>query len=348
MTKNVFVIGAGASKELNLPTGLELKQQIISLLSYNLRGDHGSIGGDNDIRYALSDIENLSGTTSSSAELILKTEIIKHALPYSISIDNLIDAHRDDPDIALIGKVAITRAILKAESNSYLADSKQRLHFSNPENANKSWLLPFFQSLTENCTFEQVSMKLEDLSIICFNYDRCIERYLLVALNFLYKAPTSEIESLVMGIEILRPYGSVGNIFDNSDGSATPFGAKLEGPQLFKASKMIKTFTEGTDPNSSDIKTIRDRVLYAKKLFFLGFGYHKLNMKILSRNSEIIERENCLCLGSAFGESTENRLEIEKMLRDLTISDTGPSIVKVENLTCRELIDNFSRAISSD
>jgi hypothetical protein len=151
-----------------------------------------------------------------------------------------------------------------------------------------------------------------------------------------------------MGIEILRPYGRVGNIFESNEGLAIPFGVELEGPELFRVSKMIKTFTEGTDPDSSDVKIIHDRVNKAKNLFFLGFGYHKLNMKILSPKPKNIERENCLCLGSAFGESSENRLEIAKILSDLTTSDTGPSIVKVEDLTCRELIDNFSRAISSD
>jgi hypothetical protein len=175
MTKNVFVIGAGASKELNLPTGLELKQKIIELLSYDLSSQaHFSTSGDGVILHALTIIARSEATTTDEHDLILKTKVIKDALPYAISIDNLIDAHRNDPDIALIGKVAITRAILQAENNSHLKHFKETIRFSNPTQANNSWLHPFFQSLTENCTFEQVANKLGNLSIICFNYDRSL------------------------------------------------------------------------------------------------------------------------------------------------------------------------------
>jgi len=54
MKKNtVFIVGAGASKEVNIPTGYELKDVISQLLDIKYDTVDRQISGDHTIAYAL-------------------------------------------------------------------------------------------------------------------------------------------------------------------------------------------------------------------------------------------------------------------------------------------------------
>lgn len=117
--KTVFIIGAGASKEVNLPTGYELKQTISKLL--DIRFEHwNQISGDRLIRNAFELITQQSDGREGDINPYLKESWhIRDALPLAISIDNFIDSQRDNEQIALCGKLGICRAILEAEKTAY-------------------------------------------------------------------------------------------------------------------------------------------------------------------------------------------------------------------------------------
>jgi len=108
-------------------------------------------------------------------------------MPQAISIDNFIDSHRDDERISQCGKLPVARCILEAESQSTLlvdqSNIYNKLDFGLVEN---TWFNAFFQFLTENCQKADIPARLQQISIISFNYDRCIEHYLHVALQNYY------------------------------------------------------------------------------------------------------------------------------------------------------------------
>ena len=60
------------------------------------------------------------------------------------------------------------------------------------------------------------------------------------------------------------------------------FGAEPNAQDLVRQ-EQIKTFTEGTNPEASDIVEIRDQVAEADTLVFLGFAYHQQNLELLRR-----------------------------------------------------------------
>lgn len=60
------------------------------------------------------------------------------------------------------------------------------------------------------------------------------------------------------------------------------FGQDLTPDLLLKLVVGIKTFSEGTDPESSDILEIRKHMGKANVLVFLGFAFHKLNMELIN------------------------------------------------------------------
>ncbi|RFC34253.1 MAG: hypothetical protein DID91_2727702388 [Candidatus Nitrotoga sp. MKT] len=139
--KTVFIVGAGASKEVCLPIGKELKQMIVSSLSW----DSNNEVEDVLIRVALS-INLVTIPESYTA-----CQHICESMSQSISIDNFLDQNKGDKVIELCGKLAIVRTILRAESTSllFISNPKTGMNFASLED---TWFTGFWKLLTENCS----------------------------------------------------------------------------------------------------------------------------------------------------------------------------------------------------
>lgn len=116
----VFVIGAGASKEVHIPIGSELKEKIVQLLNIQYDFDK-RISGDPVIEHAL--YEHAKGKDGRPGDInpyLHEAWHIRDALTQAISIDNFIDTHKNNDKLALCGKLAIVRSILQSEQDSLL------------------------------------------------------------------------------------------------------------------------------------------------------------------------------------------------------------------------------------
>lgn len=349
MTENtVFVVGAGASKEANLPTGYELKSQIANLLDMRY-DDFGSRlkHGDATIAEALRSHTVQSDDRSNIDDMnsyLVEAWHIRDALPQAISIDNFIDTHRDNDKIALCGKLAIVRSILAAEKRSLLYFEKERrdstLNFNSLE---KTWYIPFFQLLTENCVRGDIEERFKSITLIVFNYDRCIEHYICHALQNYYKLTEEESAELIKNINIYHPYGDVGTLPWVDRNEAVEFGAELNSVQLLKLSHKIKTFTEGTNPESSEILEIRKHMGRANRVVFLGFAFHKLNMQLISPNHDDAGNSVVKCFATTFGISKSDEEVIDEQLQKLY-----DVLVKVNmaNLPCGGFFTEYWRSLS--
>ena len=333
----VFVIGAGASKEANLPIGDELKSKIATLLGM------GQKGGE-DIVEALH-ISTLNDGTANIKPYLEAARHIKDALPLAISIDNFIDAHRDNNKIALCGKLAITLSILDAEKRSLLnfkkVNSDSNIDFGNLEN---TWYIPFFQLLTANCGKNDLKDRFESITLIIFNYDRCVEHFIYCALQNYYKISEAEAAELIKIIKIYHPYGNVGTLpWINQNGSME-FG-KEPGPQkLLQLAQKIKTFAEGTDPNSSEISNIRRHIALAYRVVFLGFAFHKLNMQLIYPGNfdagKIVS-----CYATAYELSDSDKLVIKEQIEDIYKRTIILEMAK-SNVRCCQFFKEFWRSLA--
>ena len=114
MGKTVFILGAGASKDLDtwFPTGAELASQI-----------QGFLTGERD-RYQQSRtdvgpiLQALLRTTGLGDVEWAAIERIRKGIVTAESIDEFIDEYADVPRLAEIGKLAIVQSILFSESRS--------------------------------------------------------------------------------------------------------------------------------------------------------------------------------------------------------------------------------------
>ncbi len=339
--KTVFVIGAGASKEVDLPIGSELKKSIANTLTFTNENTHGvpDTGDRIIIRTFLLNNEYLP--------LFKASEVIRRAMPQAPSIDNFLDIRSNDELIVFCGKLAIVRTILEAEGQSRL--SGENIDFDKNED---TWFNSFFQQLTENCKSEGLKERLKSIALIIFNYDRCIEHYLYHAIQNYYSLSSEETVSLLKCLDIFHPYGVVGLLPWQTSSNSIQFGATPKPEQLIKLSQRIKTFTEGTDESSSQITSIRSYIETSRRLIFLGFAFHPLNMDILFPiiydNTHVVrERKNIYA--TFMGISLEDQQYITEDLKErLRINKNDMDLIKIKGnaYSCAKLFELNKRGLS--
>lgn len=279
----VLVVGAGASSEVNLPVGSRLRDHIADVLDIRYEHGHSRMSGDGTIDEAL----RILARERDSARVDINPYLyacwrIRDAMPQSISIDNFIDSHRKDDLITVCGKLAVTRCILAAESQSTLyinpRGDNRKINFKNLQN---TWFNSFFQLLHENCAEDDIEERCSKVAIVCFNYDRCIEHYLHGALQNYYGMSAEKATAVVANLSIYHPYGTVGQLPWQSPPAGPDYGAEPGARLLIDLARGVRTFTEGIDPANSSILDIRKTLAEADRLAFVGFAFHQLNLQLL-------------------------------------------------------------------
>jgi len=342
-----FVVGAGASNEVDMPTGYGLKAAVAKALAFGADNFGRLEGGDPKVRealYQLAQSGNASGNINKYFESAL---LIKRAMPQAPSIDNFIDSHRADPKIAECGKLAIASEILKAERASKLfvnpSNIYNKLDFANVEN---TWFNAFFQLLALNTQLEDFPERLSRVKIISFNYDRTLEHFLHHAIQNYYGCTSEKAAIALNSLVILHPYGSVGALpWQQTSTTSVPYGADLDSRTLLSVASTLRTFTEGTDVTESRINEIRKSVFDADTLIFLGFAYHELNLSLLF--GPFVDgpvRHLKQVYGTAMGLSESNKKAIASELASLGKYDVSQITLRKE-LSASEVFPEYSRSL---
>ena len=347
--KTVIVVGAGASTEFNLPDGANLKNKIHSLLYMEFEEFGKLAKGDRLIATAIRKYakDNRTVTSSEQNALFNACRHICDALPQSESIDNYIHSHRGNKGIELCAKLAIVTSILDAEKNSNLYfDSlyaENKLDFKKNES---TWLNKFFILLTSGYQVEEIAERLKNITLIVFNYDRCIEHFLYHSLQNYYRIDGNKVAGLLKNLNIFHPYGTVGNLDWRSTEKIANFGAVPQVDKLLELVSQIKTFTEGTDPESSEIKAIGESIRGANKVLFLGLAFRNLNLDLIRpvlRDKERTRRTSVFA--TAKGYSIHNRDIARDKLQGLC--NCKPQRIFISNeLGCNELLTYYSESFS--
>jgi hypothetical protein len=190
----LIVVGAGASNEVNIPTGSGLTSEIADLLNIQIGDGVGQESGDLEIYKAIRlavfrDKTNVLGYQP----YIEAAWKIRDAMPQAISVDHFIDSNQGNKLIEFCGKLAIVKAILNAERKSFLffdpIRGQSNIDFKFIE---KTWFTSFWRLLTEYCQSDQIEERLLNNEFVVFNYDRCIEHFIYCSLQNYYPEIDSE------------------------------------------------------------------------------------------------------------------------------------------------------------
>ena len=310
--RTVFVIGAGANTEIGMPSGDELKTKIAGVLDFT-QTNNGTLYGDDTFYNALSlySLDPPGRLNTMRLDKVVNAAIdISRAMPLSISIDNFIETRRGDQEIAFCGKLAIVRTIREAEHDCKLFEAKV-------EQLNDTWYPLFFQKITEGCRVDELVARLNDVSFVVFNYDRCFEYFMCLSLMVYYNISHYRARKIVQQLHINHPYGTVGELWD--DMGNLNFGGKPNPSQLISLAKNIKTFTESREQEKDVKNTVQYYTERADRIIFLGFAYHDQNLDLLFKHYGALNipvKNHIACYGTGHGISENDLKKIRSIFRD--------------------------------
>lgn len=285
-SKTVFVVGAGASKEANLPIGKELTQKIAELVNFHIEFNGTVKSGNPQIYECIRQMIHADRDNWKDQKLIQSGRAVAEAMALAPSIDTFLHTHRDNREFVLMGKLGIAKAILLAESKSLLAPTHDRsVPFSMKKLAD-TWYVSLAQHLFSGIQANEADKVFENVGFIVFNYDRCLEIFLTRALSVYFRIEIEEAKSIVNKIDIVHPYGSLGDYADTTHRGVV-FGD--DDCNLLSVAKRILTFSESIEDENLVAK-IKEMVREAETLVFLGFGFHEQNMDLLGDEVSKLEK----------------------------------------------------------
>lgn len=251
--ETVLVLGAGASCDFGFPTGEGLLRQICNMLR-NTQSEQYR---------ALCTLAKYPDTVNSFYNGLEQAD--------ESSVDAWLEHNREFIDV---GKWAIAMALLEAEHKSKL----------KPE---KNWYKRLFTALGASYK----DFRKNQLKIITFNYDRSLEKYLSDVFPYKYKQEKlADCLKELKSLKVYHIYGSLGPLEWQCDKKedAVPYGAKVDykTPQaraiVHRAARNIEILPpEKTDILTERTETVLGMIGWAKAVYFLGFGFHKANLRRL-------------------------------------------------------------------
>jgi hypothetical protein len=342
--RTVFVVGAGASVEVGLPMGPELLKQIVQLT--NIKFEHyRQKSGDHGIVEALKLCLNEGADVTKLNEHLKAGWQLGESAKQALSIDNVIDA-LEDTKIELVGKLGIVQAILKAEAASpvfrRVSNAPDTLDLSK---FNDTWYSSLTKILTENIRKSQVDSIFENLEIVNFNYDRCLEHYLPISLASYYGLRPDAIHEVMQRLTIHRPYGIAGRLpWQRGDAPSVGFG---EGSpqQLADVAQQVRTFTERVE-EGDELAAMRATMAGADRVVFLGFAFHRQNVELLAQKMQ----DHSELVATAYQISNSDKSVIEDELgkafeHEFAMQDTR---IQLADMTCSQFFKEYWRTLTAE
>jgi hypothetical protein len=327
----VFVVGAGASEEFRMPLATQMNTNIGRALNF-IKDSNGKVFGDQDLADALTvrfggDAERYHAAATQLASRIGQFDSIDEALRWFSA----------RPEIVELGKAAIVTQILREERGSKLFSSRDSAEIPSGDFSD-TWLPLFLSMATGSLTKEEAANAFDNVTIINFNYDRIIEHFLFARLQTHFGLTAEEAVASISSLNVIRPYGSVGLLpWQSGD---VPFGYHLpRNERLFTLANNVLTFTE--QKLTAEVQSaIRSAMQSARRVIFLGFGFHQQNMEILRVPSAEPWR---YVLATGLGIDPENHTTLQRQIAATVGCD--PANVTILDRRSHRLLETMKPSI---
>lgn len=276
----VLILGAGASNDFGFPLGRGIFEEIRDELKDNRSQLWKNL---NNFRFD-DDIEIKK----------FRNKLRKSDAP---SVDAFLETHDNFKDL---GRMAIWLKIQSYEKDPMLFDSK-----------GTHWYHYLFEEM-HTASFED--FKQNQLSIVTFNYDRSLEHYFINKLMHSWgERNPEECKAMLSNIPIIHVYGKLASLpwegesglpydFDVSNlESYDGFHTHLYINEAYNQIKIMKY----NEIISTEFREAFRNLEFATRIFFLGFGYHEMNLNRLNLNNVLTD--NIFGTAYKWGNSEINR-----------------------------------------
>ena len=346
--KTVLILGAGASRGFGLPLGEQLK----SIIARDLRIMYDDFGhrldsGSHDIVDALRILVR-DTKTGQRGDINPHRSVavrISQAMGLSGSIDEFVERHRDDPKFVQCAKLAIAKAILEGEKKSSLYfDYRRNDEDLVGENSN-SWLSMMLRDITRRLRPDEIPKAFSNIFIINFNYDRCVEHFAFLWLKQMYTFNDNEAAQICAKISIYHPYGKIGDLPHENPSKHIAFGGEVSGDRLVLIASNIRTYSESAQ-DEERLAAARTALAGAKRLVFLGFGFHEQNMDVLTVSNSS-QRATLRCYATTKDISAP-RIELDKESIATSFQIVPPTGLFFEQIpdTCEKFWEQYGEVVS--
>lgn len=341
--KTTIILGAGASHEFGLPLGGDLTKAIKSMLAIKRDLPFKEVSAaDQDFLDVLRRYSQNATPGVTYQRLLDACDEISAGMREAASIDEFIHTRRGDAAIEICGKFAIVRSILKAEHQSALRyDSSNIYNTIDFERISPTWIAKLRRFLFEGCTREETVDRLEQITFVNFNYDRCLEHYLYHSFRNYYRMGDQEAATKLQLLKVVRPYGSIGRLEYQDRSDFVKFGDADCYHRTPELATQIRTFTE-QQQDQAVRDNIRGAIVDSEVLVFLGFAYHDQNLDVLSRD---LESTAARLWGTAHGFSDADTRTIVGNLAQRFTNDVK-QLVTIDNVvTCASFFDKYWKSL---
>ena len=308
----VLVLGAGASIGYGFPSGIQLLNEICERCK-----SRDAIG------YAM----NLNIHRMLHGLLI---ELEKAPVQ---SIDEFLSYQKDFTEA---GKFAIAYCLIPYENETALTDRTKR---------SSSWYQYLFKAMEAPTIEEFLKNK---LSIVTFNYDRSIDRFLQSAMQVMYKLDAAKSFEALNHFPIHHVHGQLGSLDFNdkkyweltntnlpSASQITPAGGlvrfrpynnEVNHRALMAAMADLTIIHEGDNTLTMDkFRLANEACKNATRIMFLGFGYHEVNVQRLKltkiENNILRMSVNAAIGGTCWGMTDAEKNKATRLIPMLGLCD---------------------------
>lgn len=275
----VLILGAGASIPFGFPSGRDLLVQICTNLRDATRDPFRALV---DYGFGPEEVASFGYELERSGQ---------------ISVDAFLE---NRPEYVEIGKRAISYALIPLENEDNLVMRAGAAH----------WYEYLFARMAD-VSWED--FRNNNLSVITFNYDRSLEHYLFLSLRHTYgKEDVYTTKLLQATIPIIHVYGQLGKHPYLGEGSRA-YEPRVTTETVEQCAREIRILHEGEEAET--FSKAHDLLKEARKVCFLGFGYHRTNLERLQlpripQDSPIV--------GSAYGLLKAERAAMEQLVSTLS------------------------------
>ena len=275
---------------------------------------------------------------------------IKGGIVLANSIDNFIDSHRGDEKIQLCGKLAIIQAIIAAEKNSSLffdPNEGQQGDSINFDDVQASYLVQLWRLLQAGVELGDVTSIFDNVAVVTFNYDRCIEHFLYHALQQHYSVQQDVAADVISNLPIIHVYGKVGMLPWQGLPEVVPFGGYDRGSSAIsirRLSEGISTYTEQIE-DTDLLNAINAEMDRAETVVFLGFSFFPENIQLLMppvRRKRLAKR----IVGTTYGLSESAVGVVGQSIPKLFPGLQHENIQVNSNLKCGNFLQEFGRELT--
>lgn len=241
--ETIFVLGAGASIPYGMPSG----KNLILNISRNL-SNRNYIEQLVNEEFTEGDIKRFSEALRSSS---------------TPSIDLFL---KNRPEFTKLGKTLIVQDLITFEKSGSVINFKT------------DWLSYLWQLMISDHSPQEFTQN--RISFITFNYDRILEYFLFTSLQNMFGLSDDDTNNILREIPIFHVFGKLGNLpWEGSEKYRLLENNIGNYNNLVELSESIITIYEY---ESKLIKNDIFKLLSnAKRIYFLGFAYHSLNVLLL-------------------------------------------------------------------